>query len=243
MDKLIEATHSDINMGSFFKKLIVRVASDVDQWEATENVSSKLADTERKFDLHLKKLIGISPQLMMPGNYARVLFDPANEEIILGLIDDNEKYDALVSILDKFRFMRSVYRAIKPDPNHVAMYKTITVAMGELIKTHFSFARWPNYLHKLIEHVQEILQDPNGPGSIGAFSGEGNEAGNKIFRLFRKNFANKGNSYKGLEDVLKLHWLYSSPALSKLAEVQHRKNKCAVCGDFGHNKRSCRRKT
>ena len=240
MVKLIDATNSDINMGSFFKKLIVRVASDVDQWEATENVSSKLADTECKFDLHLKKLIGINPRLMMPGNYSGELFDPTNEKIILGLID--EKYDAPVSILDKLPFMRSVYHAIKPDPNHVAMYKTITVAMGELIKTYFSFARWPNYLHKFIEHIQEILQDPNGPGSIGDFSGEGSEAGNKIFCLFRKNFANKGNSYKGLEDVLRLHWLYSLPALSKLAEVQHRKNKCAVCGDFGHNKRSCRGK-
>ena len=126
---------------------------------------------------------------MMSGNYARVLFDPANEEIILGLIDDNEKDDALVSILDKFRFMQSIYHAIKPDLNHVAMYKTITVAMGELIKTHFSFARWPNYLHKLIKHIQDILQDPNNPGSIGAFSREGNEAGNKIFRLFSKKFS------------------------------------------------------
>ena len=44
MDKLIDANHSDINMGSFFKKLIVQVALDVDQREATENVSSELAD-------------------------------------------------------------------------------------------------------------------------------------------------------------------------------------------------------
>ena len=112
--------------------------------------------------------------------------------------------------------MQSVYHTIKPDPLHVAIFKKIAVEMGELIKTYFNFTRWPNYLHKLIEHVQEIQEDPSGLGSIEAFSGEGNEAGNKIFRLFRKNFANKGNSYKGLENVLKLHWLYSSAALSQL---------------------------
>ena len=54
--------------------------------------------------------------------------------------------------------------------------------MEKMLIEHFDYAPWPNYLHKVIEHVQEILADPEGPGSIGAFSGEGNEAGNKLFR-------------------------------------------------------------
>ena len=53
---------------------------------------------------------------------------------------------------------------------------------------------------------------------------------------FGKNYANKSNSYMGLEDVLKLHWLYSSNKLQKLAEVRHQLNKCS------HNRRSCKQK-
>ena len=116
----------------------------------------------------------------------------------------------------------------------------IAVEMGKLLIENFSFASWPNYLHRIIEHVQEILEDPNGPGSIGAFSGEGNEGGNKLFHLFRKNYATKGDSYRALEDVIRIHWLYSSKRLEDLASVNHRKNKCSKCGNFGHNKRSCK---
>ena len=98
--EIIDATHADINMGSFFKKLIIRVSAGIDQWDATKNVAAQLNHTEQKFDMHLKKLIGINLQLMMPGNYARVIFDKENEEVILGLIDDSEQYDILISILD-----------------------------------------------------------------------------------------------------------------------------------------------
>ena len=114
--------------------------------------------------------------------------------------------------------------------------------MGSLLIKHFDFAQWPNYLHRIIEHVQEIQEDPNGPGSIGAFSGKGNEAGNKLFRLFHKNYATKGDSYKALEDVIRIHWLYSSKKLENIASVTHRKHKCSNCGHFGHNERSCNRR-
>ena len=179
---------------------------------------------------------------MMPGNYARMLFNEENSEVVLDFITDENKCDQLRQIFNKFRFLRSVYRAIKPDQDSVNIYKRVAVEMGELLKIHFDFAQWPNYLHKIIEHVQEILEDPNGLESIGAFTSEGNEAGNKLFRLLRKNYANKGNSYMGLEDVLKLHWLYSSNKLQKLAEVRHRLNKCSKCLEFGHNRRSCKQK-
>ncbi len=61
-------------------------------------------------------------------------------------------------------------------------------------------------MHKIIEHVQELIQWKEGPGSIGAVSSEGNEAGNKIFRHFRLHLSSKGSTYQGLVDVLRLHW-------------------------------------
>ena len=54
---------------------------------------------------------------------------------------------------------------------------------------------------------------------MGAFSEEGNEAGNKLFCLFQKNYSTRGDSFKALEDVIKLHWLYSSCTFQKLSEV------------------------
>ena len=97
---------------------------------------------------------------MKPGNHARVIFNKENEEVIIGLIDDGEQYDILISILDNFQFMQSVYCAIKPDPLYVAICKKIAVEVGEPVKTHSNVACQPTYLHKHIEHVQEIQEDP-----------------------------------------------------------------------------------
>ena len=239
-EKLMDATHADINLGRFFQKLVIRLIAGIDQWDATSDVSPVLKNAEHKFDLYMKHKIGVNPSLMMPGNYARTIFDVQNEEALLGLLDDDDR-EHMQEILEKLRFLRSVYRAKSPAKEDVSIYKEVAVEMGKLLIAHYNFARWPNYLHKVLEHVQEILEDPEGPGSIGAFfSSEGNEAGNKLFRLFRKHYSNRGDSYKGLEDVLKLHWLYSSLTLGNLAKIEHRKYKCSKCSAYGHSKTSCK---
>jgi len=51
---------------------------------------------------------------MMSGNYARVLFDEANEANILSIIPDEDRKKQLSSVLSKFRLMRKVYRAKDP---------------------------------------------------------------------------------------------------------------------------------
>ena len=82
---------------------------------------------------------------------------------------------------------------------------------------------------------------PNGPGTVGGLSWQGNEGGggNKIFRHFRKHLSRKGDVMRGLMDVLWLHWLYSNPLLASLDRSQHKKHKCSVCHQEGHNKRTC----
>ena len=225
-------------MAVFFQKLLIHLIAGVEQWDATSDVVSLLQNAQHKFDLHMKQCIGINTSLMMPGNYSRTLFDKKHEAVLLALLnEDDQKH--MTNILNKFRFLQSVYRANQPDKSDVKIYKTVAVQMGQLLIDHFNFARWPNYLHKIIEHVQEIIEDPNGPGSIGAFSSEGNEAGNKLFRLFRKSYSDRGDTYKGLEDVIKLHWLYSSLTLEVLAAVEHRRYRCSKCSQFGHKKNNC----
>ena len=86
--RMIDATHADINLASFFKKLIVRSIAGVKQWDATKEVKKQLDNCEVKFDNHIKKTIGLNPQLMMPGNYARVLFDPEKRDTVIHLIPE-----------------------------------------------------------------------------------------------------------------------------------------------------------
>ena len=87
-------------------------------------------------------------------------------------------------MFDNFRLWRKVYRANEPMkdfPHDVLQYKVKAVEMGRQSMDEFGYAAWPNYLHKTIEHMQEIIVNPDGVMSVGALS-EGNEAGNKIFR-------------------------------------------------------------
>jgi len=43
--------------------------------------------------------------------------------------------------------------------------------------SYYPHARWSNYVHDTIEHVQEIIESND---TLGGFPGEGNEAGKKI---------------------------------------------------------------
>ena len=37
-EKLIDATHADINVGIFFQKLLIRLVADIEQWDTTSDV-------------------------------------------------------------------------------------------------------------------------------------------------------------------------------------------------------------
>lgn len=238
-ERLLDATHADINMARFFKKVVIRLISGIKQWEETATVKPALNDAEAKFDRHIKKNIGSVAMLLMPGNYARMFFEEKNTEVITCLISDDDDRENFVSVLDKFRMMRAVYRASRPNQHEIVAYKTNALAFANLMKEKFPFAKWPNYFHKLVEHVQELLLDTNTLQTIGAMSGEGLEAGNKLFRHIRKNLSSKGNTYEGLVDVLSLHWLYSSPSLQRLSSISRQKYSCGHCGNTGHNRVTC----
>ena len=238
-EKNIDATHADINMGRFFKKILVREIAEVPQWDAKKDVAEILEDSEHKRDVHLKRKIGKNPALMMPGNYARILINVKNEDYILELIRDEKGKDQMRNLLDKFRFMRKIYGAKKTKtdyPEEVAAYHYIAVMFGRILIDNFDYVRWSNYTHKIIEHVDEIIESD---GSVGAYSSEGNESGNKLFRHFRKHHSRKSLILDGLEDIIKIHWLYCSKKLQGLATVVQKKYKCTKCGIEGHNKLTC----
>ena len=99
LDKILDATHADINIRIFLKKLIIRIEADLDQWDATQAVSEKLRNIEHKFDIYFKLFIGINPQLMMPGNYARMLFNEG--KFVSDFNMDENKCDQLRQIFNK----------------------------------------------------------------------------------------------------------------------------------------------
>ena len=107
--------------------------------------------------------------------------------------------------------------------------------MGKLLDEHFAYVSWANYLHKLIEHVQEPLEDENGPppmgggGGGGGLSGEGNEGANIVFRDLRRHVWRKSRAMVSLRDVLWFHWLYTSPKLHTIAQVTTREYTCSEC--------------
>ena len=47
-------------------------------------------------------------------------------------------------------------------PQDVENYKKVAVEMGQMLIDNFGYCPWPNYLHKVIEHVQEIIQHEDG---------------------------------------------------------------------------------
>ncbi|XP_022085107.1 V(D)J recombination-activating protein 1-like isoform X2 [Acanthaster planci] len=237
--KLLDATHADINMGNFFKKLIICEIARVQTWDITKDVKPMFEAAEKLFNDHVTQTIGLVPKLMMPGNFARDVFNSKNTEHFLALIADEGRKRNLAEVLDAFRNLRKIYRAHHPDADDVCTYKEQAVAMGLRLLTDFPYAGWPNYLHKIIEHVQEGLEDPEGPRTIGGISGEGNEAANKLFRELRGHFSRQHDETQSLRDVLWFHWLYTSPKLKRIGHVETRKYQCSQCKELGHNSRSC----
>ena len=50
------------------------------QWDATKEIKKKIEDAETQFNSDIKKHVGSNTQLMMPGNYARMMFNERNEQ-------------------------------------------------------------------------------------------------------------------------------------------------------------------
>ena len=68
----------------------------IKQWEASKDTIDILDDEEHRFEIRSKKEISVSLSPIMPGNYARVLFDPKNECVLVEQITDASKYGHIV---------------------------------------------------------------------------------------------------------------------------------------------------
>ena len=234
----VDATDVKINIGKFIYKLLTREIAEVSQWAETQD-KHLVENATHKLDCYLKSKIGINSSLMMPGNYARILFSEENEKHVVYLLKPGKQRDKFRELLSKIRFLHKIFSCTNPKekyPTEWINYKKVGMEFGECLKTNYPYAHWSNYVHKVIEHVQEVIQEE---GTLGGFSGEGNEAGNKIFRHLRKNHSRKSGTFESVTDVLQMHWFYCRHALMSLSHVARNKYKCTKCGQTGHNSATC----
>nr|XP_054755451.1 V(D)J recombination-activating protein 1-like [Lytechinus pictus] len=132
--KLLDATHADINIGSFFKKLIICEVARTYTWEISRDVKAMFEDGEKRFNDHMRATLGLAPNLMMPGNYACHLFDPDNMSSVLSIIPDEERRNHLRDVMVLFTKLRTVYRAHHPRSADVAEYKANAIQMADLLQ-------------------------------------------------------------------------------------------------------------
>lgn len=67
---------------------------------------------------------------------------------------------------------------------------------------HFHYVFWPNYTHEIIEHDQELIEWPNGPGIVVGLSGEGKEGKIEYFAIFGNIW--QDNTHGEIRDALSL---------------------------------------
>lgn len=121
---------------------------------------------------------------MLLGNYVRILFFQKNESYIFYFLKFDEKKEKFVKLLIFVRFMYKIFSFSKLKEEFFEewlQYKSRVVEFGKYLIISYLYVRWSNYVYKIIEYVQEVIESY---GILGGFFGEGNEVGNKNFSIF-----------------------------------------------------------
>ena len=235
-----DSLYADLSVTRFLVTITIHVKANVLVWNESKEVRESVRDTKRSFDDYIRNKTGLQSELQLPGNYAREILAEGNGNLLPDFLDGRHAFNkrCLREIIRQFRWLRMVYRAKIPNKDDVASYKQKAVQLGRQLIQVFPWASWPNYLHRIFEHVQQIIEEK---GSVGSLSAEGSEANNKQTRLFRTLRSCTFSADSSMEDVLELGWLVTSKPLQTLAETSKRQYLCSNCGDEGHSKRSCPR--
>ena len=199
-----------------------------------------MKDAEEKLNEELRQGVGLQKHPMQPGNYSRQLTQEKAMAIVLNLIPEGRR-DVFERLVNKFNLLKIVWKSSKPRetcPELERHYAQHAQCFMDLLKKDFKYTQnnMPNYLHKVVAHVPALIEMY---GSVGIFSSEPNEHGNKLFRQFRKMNARQHSQYE-LSDILKFHWLYTSRRLQKLVIRNVPRQVCSKCRVIGHNRRTCK---
>ncbi|XP_041795533.1 V(D)J recombination-activating protein 1 [Chelmon rostratus] len=215
----MDALHCDIGNATEFYKIFQDEIGEVYQ---KANPSREARRSWRAaLDKQLRNKVKLKPVMRMNGNFARRLMTLEAVEAVCELVPSEARREALRELMRLYLQMKPVWRATCPAkecPDQLCRYSFNSQRFADLLSSTFKYrynGKIPNYLHKTLAHVPEIIERD---GSIGAWASEGNESANKLFRRFRKMNARQSKAFE-LVDVLKHHWLYTSKYLQKFMEA------------------------
>ena len=238
----MDATHTDVNAtGRWLRRILIHEMAKVYSWSETVALKSAIKAAEELFDYTLQLELNLHPRLMIPGNYARKLVAEASQTVILNLIPAEGK-ERVKLLLELWRKLRSVWRPLKPTESDVAGYDAARRELHKLLykapsgeEGVFGWVLIPPYVHMVIEHVPRWIAQYK---TVGGYSCEALEAGNKIYRFVRRT-ATRWNA-EGLGDALKYMSLMTNPKLRRHFEWKpFRKSKCKNCKEHGHCQADC----
>ncbi|XP_070828706.1 V(D)J recombination-activating protein 1 [Chaetodon trifascialis] len=221
----MDALHCDIGNATEFYKIF---QDEIGEMYQKVNPSREERRSWRAaLDKQLRKKVKLKPVMRMNGNFARRLLTLETVEAVCELVPSEERREALRELIRLYLQMKPVWRATCPAkecPDQLCRYSFNSQRFADLLSSTFKYrykGKIPNYMHKTLAHVPEIIERD---GSIGAWASEGNESANKLFRRFRKMNARQSKAFE-LEDVLKHHWLYTSKYLQKFMEAHKNSQK------------------
>ena len=240
-DYIFDALHADIGVtGSFKQTLIVREVAGVYKWNKGDmdpDEKQRVKDAEGKVQRVLKTTLRIFKPMMMNGPFARATSTDAADELFLDLVDDDDRREKLKQLLHHHGEMRKLWRpATPPSVAIIEAYEEHRDALHALCVNEDQlggYAGIAKYLHMLIEHAGSFDTDP----SIGAWSTESLEAANKIWRDTMSRLA--AGDARGLRDALEFMFLRTHPALRDLVHPEPEHQRCGICFEIGHNRRTC----
>ena len=193
-----DSLHADLSVARFLVTITIHVKANVLVWNESKEVRKSERDTKRSFDDYIRNKTGLQSELQLSGNYAREILAEGNGNLLPDFLDGRHAFNkrCLREISRQLRCLRMVYRAKTPDKDDVASYKQKAVQLGRQLIQVFPWPSWPNYLRRIFEHVQQIIEEK---GSVGSLSAEGSKANNKQ-TLRRRKFS----ADSSMEDVLEL---------------------------------------
>ncbi|XP_042268581.1 V(D)J recombination-activating protein 1 [Thunnus maccoyii] len=215
----MDALHCDIGNAAEFYKIFQDEIGEV--YRKVNPSREERRSWRAALDKQLRKKLKLKPVMRMNGNYARRLMTQEAVEVVCELVPSEERRENLRELMRLYLQMKPVWRATYPAkecPDQLCRYSFNSQSFADLLSSAFKYrynGKIPNYMHKTLAHVPEIIERD---GSIGAWASEGNESANKLFRRFRKMNARQSKAFE-LEDVLKHHWLYTSKYLQKFMEA------------------------
>ena len=240
----IDSLHCEINNALLFKKVFVREIANPTEKKWTylnedKRAKEQLQAAEDELNNKLRQGIGLQKHLMQPGNYSRLLLSEKSMKIILALIPEGRR-GVIQQLVHEYTLLKRVWKATNPNDSCQELLKNYPANARSFMRTlHTSFSytayNMPNYLHKVIAHVPELILKY---GSVGAYSSEPNEHGNKLFRMLRKMCSRQTTDFE-LKDILKFHWLYTVKSLQREVDQIQCQQKCSICGTFGHKCSTC----